>query len=299
MANEALKQFAEDLKRAKEEKELTLQQIFSKTRIDQKFLRAVEEGNFEIMPQVYVRAFIKEYANAVGLNGEEELRKYDDIRLGKSSSGEEEQSTSEEKREEFYSEPKTRGKKVVTFEDNTAPIEVSKKNPQGVIIGSILGVFAIVILIGLYYYLFEAKANDIVIEKPYQPDTSERYKETVVGEKYVEKEETVDSTEESSDVPSSKTYSGELKLELSAHATTWIRMKIDDVKNQEFTLTPNTILSFKGEKKFEILIGNAGGLELKLNGEKLNFKGKPGEIKKIMVDSKGIHYLGMQKASDG
>src|SRR5690606_10610471 len=56
---------------AREEKSLTLDELQNITRIQKRYLVAIEEGKYEILPgKFYARAFIKQYAEAVGLEPE-------------------------------------------------------------------------------------------------------------------------------------------------------------------------------------------------------------------------------------
>ncbi|SHF53164.1 helix-turn-helix domain-containing protein [Ornithinibacillus halophilus] len=65
------------LKEVRENKEITLDQLQDTTKIQKRYLRAIEEENFSILPgKFYARAFIKEYANAVGLNANELLEEF-------------------------------------------------------------------------------------------------------------------------------------------------------------------------------------------------------------------------------
>ncbi|OMP68661.1 helix-turn-helix domain-containing protein [Domibacillus epiphyticus] len=60
------------LKEARESKGMSLSDIQELTKIQKRYLAGIEEGNYDIMPgKFYVRAFIKQYAEAVGLNAEE------------------------------------------------------------------------------------------------------------------------------------------------------------------------------------------------------------------------------------
>ncbi|MBO0993054.1 helix-turn-helix domain-containing protein [Bacillus sp. SD088] len=59
------------LRMAREEKSLTLDELQAITRIQKRYLSAIEEGNFKVMPgKFYTRAFIKQYAEAVDLEPE-------------------------------------------------------------------------------------------------------------------------------------------------------------------------------------------------------------------------------------
>ncbi|ONK23183.1 hypothetical protein BLX87_11235 [Bacillus sp. VT-16-64] len=65
------------LRMAREEKGISLEQLQSMTKIQKKYLIGIEEGNYDIMPgKFYARAFIKQYAEAVGLSPEELFEEY-------------------------------------------------------------------------------------------------------------------------------------------------------------------------------------------------------------------------------
>lgn len=65
------------LKEAREEKNISLESLQESTKIQKRYLKAIEHGNFHILPGTfYARAFIKEYAVAVGLNAEELLENH-------------------------------------------------------------------------------------------------------------------------------------------------------------------------------------------------------------------------------
>ncbi|MEK3886906.1 helix-turn-helix domain-containing protein [Bacillus sp. FSL K6-3431] len=65
------------LRLAREEKSLTLDELQNITRIQKKYLIGIEEGNYSMMPgKFYARAFIKQYAEAVGLHPDELFDEY-------------------------------------------------------------------------------------------------------------------------------------------------------------------------------------------------------------------------------
>src|SRR5699024_2629016 len=58
-----------ELKEAREAEGLSLETLQETTKIQKRYLQAIEEEKFHILPgKFYARAFIKEYANAVGLD---------------------------------------------------------------------------------------------------------------------------------------------------------------------------------------------------------------------------------------
>jgi cytoskeletal protein RodZ len=65
------------LKKARLEKGITLEQLEETTKIRKRYLEAIEEGDYKVLPgNFYVRAFIKSYAETVGLDPNEVLRIY-------------------------------------------------------------------------------------------------------------------------------------------------------------------------------------------------------------------------------
>lgn len=77
------------LKEARIEKGYTLDDLQQITKIQKRYLQAIEDGNMDILPgRFYARAFIKQYADIVDLDGEELLK-------------EQPETTPEEAQEEF------------------------------------------------------------------------------------------------------------------------------------------------------------------------------------------------------
>lgn len=65
------------LKETRESKRLSLDDLQEITKIQKRYLIGIEEGNYEMMPgKFYVRAFIKQYCEAVGLEPDEIFAQY-------------------------------------------------------------------------------------------------------------------------------------------------------------------------------------------------------------------------------
>lgn len=65
-------------KKTREEKNLTLEDLVSITHVEKKYLQAIEEGNYKLLPKtnVHRQAYIREYCQALNLNCEEFLSKF-------------------------------------------------------------------------------------------------------------------------------------------------------------------------------------------------------------------------------
>lgn len=65
------------LRKAREEKGYSLDDIQELTKIRKRYLEALESGDYSVLPgKFYIRAFIKNYADTVGLDADEVLRYY-------------------------------------------------------------------------------------------------------------------------------------------------------------------------------------------------------------------------------
>lgn len=72
-----MSELGEVLKKAREEKGLSLDDIQEVTKIRKRYLEALENSEYNVLPgKFYIRAFIKNYAEAVGLDSDEVLRYY-------------------------------------------------------------------------------------------------------------------------------------------------------------------------------------------------------------------------------
>jgi cytoskeleton protein RodZ len=83
--------FGEYLKRERELREITLEEIRDSTKINLRFLQALETNNFDMLPgKFFTRGIIRSYANYIGLDVGDVLHRYDEFHFKESSPEEEE-----------------------------------------------------------------------------------------------------------------------------------------------------------------------------------------------------------------
>ena len=70
-------QFYKELKELRISKEISLEDLQSKTKINIRYLEAIESGNFEVLPTPYLRLFIRAYALEIGGNAGRALEQLD------------------------------------------------------------------------------------------------------------------------------------------------------------------------------------------------------------------------------
>jgi len=285
-----LEKFAEELKTARQNSQITLQQIAGKTRIDLKFLEYIEKGNFTFLPELYIKAFITEYARIVGLDEKLTIEKYEAAKQGKP-----------------YEKKETTGNKsddkieAEQYDENIKGIPasgVSNIKPnlnfrrQGSLINEIFSGMnknmkiiitisaGIVLLFVVIYFTFLNNNSQIIVsEKPYEQVLKE-------NKQRFEKEKAVEYKK-----PSGVNQVDSLSLLMHASDTSWVKIIMDGKHIEEFTLYPNTRKKLKALTGFIMTIGNSGAMSFSLNKKPLNFKGKNKRVEYISIDSTGLKYL--------
>ena len=65
------------LKGTREAKSVSLEEISNRSKISRRFLEAIERGDYSLLPSdMFIRSFIRQYAQIVGLEGEEMVELY-------------------------------------------------------------------------------------------------------------------------------------------------------------------------------------------------------------------------------
>ncbi len=265
MGNEILRKFASELKSEREAKGLTIDELHVRTKIDKKFLEAIEEGNYSIMPDVYVRAFVKEYANELGIDTDEVLRKYD---LAKKGIDYQKMETSSE---EHSDKPNIEKNESKSFTDNSIKtnereVEQQKKNYNiyYYVIGGIL------LLIIFYFILLPKDEEKIVVERKYSPAKVE-----------TKSEKTVIPVEKKKEI-------APFSVRLSGTDTVWIRAQIDNKKTEEFTLVPEVSRIIAVQDTLKLVVGNSAGIKLQIDNRPIEIIGRKGEVKNIVLTRNGL-----------
>jgi cytoskeleton protein RodZ len=73
------------------------------------------------------------------------------------------------------------------------------------------------------------------------------------------------------------------KLMIICQERTWVSVVIDDTEKKEFMLNPQDIIILNAKETYDLLIGNAGGVKLILDGKDVQSTGVSGEVKRIKL----------------
>lgn len=313
MSTQMLKKLSDELVEVRTKKDISIEQIFTKTRIDKKYLAAIEEGNFSIMPEVYIRAFLKQYSNSIGLDPEEVLSKFEKAQKGIDYSAPVEDdkkvksSTTEKKKEPLKKMDDVSPKKDI-------PEMSPKPNVNKTVYYALAGILMLLFIFVVYKVFLTEPNTEIITEKPFEeviesqqnhqasPSVKEEQK-TEQAKLDVEKiepkqleqiktkpETTTPEKVKEEQVTTPQQLSG-LNLTIVGSDKSWIRVVTDDKDNIEFIIDKNVTKVLNAKEKFYLHIGNSGGVKLLLNNTDLNFTGSQGRVRKINITKNGIEYL--------
>lgn len=244
------------MKAAREAKHISLAEIADATLININFLRAIEEGKTDILPQTYVRAFMREYASFVGLDPAEVMKQYDEMLKPP------------------VPEPPPVAQAVVEQGPPVAPPHEShapfwspaQLNPQTAKF-AILGAFAVVLGITLWNIL--SSDSPVVTETPF---------DTVVKDN--EAREGADSVRamQAALVTGPKAPIDSLTLRAATTDTVWMQITIDATAPREYLLRPNSRMSWKAKEQFVLTVGKPSAVAFTLNQKPLVALGKQGLV---------------------
>ncbi len=237
--------FGASFKRARESAGLPLEKVAADTRISTRFLAAIENEDFHLLPGgVFNRGFIRSYAERIGLNPEQALSDYEQISLT-----------------------------VEMPVDTLRSVErADMRKTERTLYPIAAGLLAILIIV-LYAVTRNGNAADPVAPQPL-PVQETPAPVTPPAPSPVEPEpEPV--------APAAATPP--LVLNLDIKDLSWMKITTDgDVAVNE-NLQPGSKHQFTATSSIDMTRGNAGGASLTINGRDVGVLGKSGEVRQVTI----------------
>jgi cytoskeletal protein RodZ len=293
------------LKNQRESKKISLREVANNTRVRERLLKAIEEDQYHLLPPAtYVKGFLLAYAKYLRFDPNEVLLRYERVLKGEPVTP---PPTEPPKPKEKIppTEPPKPKQEIPPTQPSKPKQKVLWNTKQTWVVGGVVVVSLIV------FYLFFPYPSKLPIkpipEKPFpeKPIIEEKLPITpsppvvatthVPGEKPVveEKQPLAPSlpVPATTSVPEKKTFS----LQLKAVEETWVSLQVDDQSEKEMTFKAGEGISVQASNRIRIIIGNAGGLDLILNGKPLDKFGKPGEVLTLLFTSQGVEVKRSEK----
>ena len=293
-------ELANELKAAREKNSMTLAQVAGKSKIDIKFLDAIEQGDFTFLPELYVRAFIKNFAKTVGLDENTILKKFEAAKQGIPYVEEEpeyheilrnvregndsENSTLPPKKkaptkkalEETKKNTPTISFNAVDANKTKDGSDVASKKRSFVLSATLIGIALLFLLI---YFLFINRGEQIIVaEKPIEEVIQQ-------NQRYLE-----ESQQNQSDA-NVITATDSLMLKINTTDTAWIKVIVDESTSEEFLLLPNSQKIINAQRNYEVTLGNPRVVKLQLNNSPLSLTGNLSTPRTVKIDKDGVQYF--------
>ena len=282
------------LKKIRENQGLSLDQVASLTRIQSKFLHALEDEDFEKLPeQVFARGFVRTYARSLNVSEEDALRRFS------------------ESSNEFYHQGQQAQQQV--------QLQIQEEQ-RGKLNRNVVIIISIIIIVALGFLLPKqqqsppapspqdqkpatSKDRPVAASKPATTQTTQVKPEAVATKNSANQvKDVVRETElpkpQASPVlppppppppapeppkPVKPVSTDPIRLEIEATQLTWVVVRSDDANPKEALLQPGQRATWEAQQQFTLTLGNAAGATVRLNGEQRGPFGKPGEVVREVV----------------
>jgi cytoskeleton protein RodZ len=298
-------------KRAREEKGWSLEQAAAKSRILPQYLQAVEEDNYERLPEeVFAKGFVRSYARLLGLGEAEVLQKF------------------QETGGQFYAKRAEREQLRLQLRE-----EERRKKSNQFIVAAMIGVALVVVLLatgrdrdngkrlpevprqipvprepqtpapavsppaklespapaGTDSARPDASRSDSVSrESPPAPPRDavpaapKEPAKTAMPQPRASAESERSTTRESS-TDGAVADNKKLVLDVEATERSWILVRADKNPAQDVLLSPGEHVRWSAANKLTLTLGNAGGVRILINGKAQGPYGTSGEVVKDLV----------------
>jgi len=272
------------LKKARELKHLSLEEVSERSRISKYIVLAIEEDRLdEIKSGFYAKSFVRTYAAFLGASNESSVKEY----LGRPGY---EMQKSPEAVLKPRSKPvsKTSGEKIYFS-------GIAKYKNQ--IIAIIIGIFALWILslaivqaAKIIKNIATKKQNKAVKNAPlHRKDTTQAVRQRANAPMEEKKEESKASgaiKDVKKEVSHEKSDS--VELEVFASDNTWLQVTGDGEIMFTGSFKKGSRDTWKAKKEIKLETGNSGVVKINVNGKPVNFSGKKGKKKEIVITKDGI-----------
>lgn len=257
----------EELRRAREELGLSLEDVERATKIRRRYLEGIEREDYGVMPApVYVRGFVRTYADHLGLDGEEYARRMREYQAAHQGEGEDDPILSGEVSVERDAPP------LVSSEG----IREAERGRRFSGTSVALPIFAVVLLfavVAAFYYIGKAS---------YSPGASGG--QGGGGAAHPAKQQQNASRSGQGGKQPAGGSSGEVttraleaRLDVSG-GPSWLEIKSDGKVVFVQTVEPGFSRTFTARHEISITSGNAGAVKVRINGQNYGALGEMGQV---------------------
>jgi hypothetical protein len=283
------------LKKARETRGITLDDVSLTTKIGTRFLRAMEEEHFEQLPGgIFNKGFVRAYARCIGIDEDQTVADYliasGEVLPKKVEAAEPvplsavkapPQTAGAAKASAANAAAKT-GKAKEVVRERVRIVEIRDDPGSGANFPWVLVAALIVIVaLGLAIWHFAARGSTAGSAAPAASAAVPKPSPPV--------------PQSSGGVPAAPAAaqgaspeSGSFVVLIRASEESWISIQADDKPIFEVMLEASEQQSVEAHSKIEVKIGNLAGADVWFNGKKLALQGEEGEVRTLTFDAHGL-----------
>jgi len=269
--------FGARLKREREKKGVTLDDISLSTKIGTRLLRALEDEHFDQLPGgIFNKGFVRAYARHLGLDEDQAVADY------LAASG-----------ETPPGRPADSAVVVAAEEEQEEPASGVERIPWGVLAGALL-----VVALGFAIWGFNSRDKERETrEASPQPSQQTRApgsesaqpSSSSLSEAAPAAGGKVPVSPPPSTVaPAAAPSTAEFVVLIKAQDDSWLSITADGQHIMEGELAAGSEKSIHAQKSISLRAGNVGGLDFYFNGKKLPSQGEQAEVKQLTFSGSGL-----------
>jgi cytoskeleton protein RodZ len=303
-----LPSFGQKLKAEREKRSITLDQISLTTKIGTRMLQALEDDKFSQLPGgIFNKGFVRAYARCVGIDEDQAVSDYLEA-AGESAPPSTEAETETSTR---TSPHKSSLSRVPTLD--AEPSSGSRELPWG-LFAALLLVIALALSVWTHQKRdaravstpvvtpsasqspapsgsgMPANTTNAVNAKPPQTNAAEKAnpRPTISTEKKIEGGPQASPGAMTPNLQSSAPQSGQFTVLIQAREDSWVSITADGKTIASYLLSAGEQRAVHGRQSVIIKAGNAGGLDVLFNGQKVGPQGASGEVKTLIFGPAGL-----------
>ncbi len=268
---------AEELRAARDNTQLTSEQLAKIIKIDIKFLLKIEQGDLSFLPELYIKAFLRDYARAVHLDDKMIMKKYQAARDGKQF-------------EPFEPEPQVDddpAKNLPTEIDYTpstykvVKTVVERVQPQPNLQRKftdrqiqLIMFSAVAVIIAALIIFFAFRATTV-------PDIEN---DTAISEQVDKGYEEPAPQAAQTPAPADSTFN----VSLQTNAPCWVKYTVDGDKEIDTLMKADKSLAKRVKAQLKMSIGNSAAVDIFINGKLQDFPKQKNKRAMLLVTKDGV-----------
>jgi cytoskeleton protein RodZ len=255
--------FGENLRREREMRGVSLEEISDATKISVRMLHALEADQFDKLPGgIFTRSFLRAYAKYLGLDEETVMAEFQLVAPASAQQAD-----------------------LGRISQQRPPKPAAKS--RAAIVALLVALLMLSGGYALYHYgdwpqrMLSHRAREVpraVVPAP----AAAPARQADAGTPAEPSTGAAATTEGVSDAEKG------LVLQVAATEPSWVAVEIDGKPAAQRTMEPNEIQTFRAKASFDLITGNAEGIILTLNGKTLDPLGHRGETKKVHLTIKDV-----------